>query len=108
VQLARRTDKRRTFLRGVGTWALVMLGISALSPSQLGLALWAMGQGLAWSGYEAGRAAQGLAQPESVLVAYRVLLGPGAAGLLLLAMIVAWQYPISRQAHRELLDELAV
>lgn len=163
VRLAARTDKRRAFLVGVSTWALVLLGISALSPDQLGLAyvlaglsgfgiattyvipwamipdvveydqirtgerregsfyafasffqklgtgaaLWAMGQALAAVGYLPGEPGEVVAQPFEVLVTYRVLIGPVAATLLGLAMVVVWGYPLSRSRHRALLDELA-
>lgn len=164
VWLARRTDKRRTFVLGSGVWSLMLLGISALRPDQLGLAyvlaglsgfgiattyvipwamvpdiiehdeaqtgqrregsfyafasffqklgtgaaLWAMGQALAWSGYVSPAPGGALpVQPASALTALRVFVGPVPAALLLLAMGFAWAYPISREAHRDLLRSLA-
>jgi GPH family glycoside/pentoside/hexuronide:cation symporter len=40
-------------------------------------------------------------------MAIRVFMGPAPILLLLLAIVCAWFYPISRERHRALRDELA-
>jgi GPH family glycoside/pentoside/hexuronide:cation symporter len=73
-----------------------------------GLAIWAMGQALAWSGYitpVTGEAPP--VQPEEVIFVIRVFAGPVPVVLLFLAIVCAWYYPITREKHRALLNELA-
>jgi GPH family glycoside/pentoside/hexuronide:cation symporter len=73
-----------------------------------GLALWAMGQALAITGYITPSATAALPQqPDRAVLAIRVFAGPVPAVLLLLSLLFAWRYPISRQHHRSLVDELA-
>lgn len=47
------------------------------------------------------------AQPESALIALRVLVGVVPSVMLVLSIVVAWRYPLSKQAHQELLRQLA-
>lgn len=73
-----------------------------------GAAIWAMGQALARAGYiNPTLGAPPPAQPGEVVAAIRLFAGPIPAFLLLLSILCAWFYPISRQSHRELRDELA-
>jgi GPH family glycoside/pentoside/hexuronide:cation symporter len=73
-----------------------------------GAAIWALGQALAATGYINPIQGQPLpAQPTAALQAIRIFMGPVPAVLLLLSIVFAWAYPISRERHRELRDELA-
>jgi len=164
VWLARRLDKRRAFIWGCAWWAVVLLGIFALQPQQVGLAyvlaalsgagiatayvipwamvpdivevdqaqtgqrregsyyafasffqklatgfaIWAMGQTLAWTGYLTPQAGQALPeQPAAAVTAIRWFAGPVPVVLLALAVLFAWRYSITRESHRQLLQELA-
>jgi GPH family glycoside/pentoside/hexuronide:cation symporter len=70
-------------------------------------ALWMMGQALAATGYVTPDASGALpVQPESAIQAIRFFTGPVPAVLLVLAVLFAWQYPISREAHQATLKEL--
>ena len=73
-----------------------------------GAALWAMGQALASAGYITPTSAIPLpAQPIEAVQALRLFVGPVPAVLLLLSILVAWFYPITRQVHHALVQELA-
>jgi GPH family glycoside/pentoside/hexuronide:cation symporter len=73
-----------------------------------GAALWAMGQALALTGYINPPTSGPLpAQPPQAVQAIRFFMGPVPVVLLVLAMIFAWRYPISREEHRALRDQLA-
>jgi GPH family glycoside/pentoside/hexuronide:cation symporter len=76
-----------------------------------GAALWVMGLALAVSGYitpESDPNAPLPVQPPEAVEAIRVFMGPIPAVLLLLAILFAWRYPISRERHRALRDELTL
>jgi GPH family glycoside/pentoside/hexuronide:cation symporter len=164
VWLARRLDKRRAFVIGCLSWAVVLLLIAALAPQQValayalaalsgfgiatayvipwamvpdvvevdqaatgqrregsyyafasffqklatGFALWAMGQALALSGYITPTAANPTPiQPPEAITAIRLFTGPIPAALLILAILFAWRYPITREKHRALVESLA-
>ena len=73
-----------------------------------GLALWGMGQALAWTGYITPNPSGPLpTQPEAAVAAIRIFTGPIPAVLLFLAVLFAWRYPITRESHRATLQELA-
>jgi GPH family glycoside/pentoside/hexuronide:cation symporter len=73
-----------------------------------GVALWAMGQALAYSGYITPTLDVLLpVQPVEAVDAIRFFIGPVPAILLLLALPFAWFYPISREKHQALRDQLA-
>lgn len=73
-----------------------------------GLALWAMGQALALAGYVTPNAANPTpVQPPQAITAIRLFTGPIPAALLILAILFAWQYPITREKHRALVESLA-
>jgi glycoside/pentoside/hexuronide:cation symporter, GPH family len=73
-----------------------------------GAALSAMALALASTGYITPSAAQPTPlQPAAAVQAIRWFAGPIPAALLLLAILCAWFYPITRQAHHQLLEELA-
>jgi len=72
------------------------------------LALWGMGQALAYTGYITPAVGGALpVQPEAAVQAIRVFTGPIPAVLLGLAVLFAWKYPITRESHRATLQELA-
>jgi GPH family glycoside/pentoside/hexuronide:cation symporter len=73
-----------------------------------GAAIWAMGVALALSGYiTPGGGGTLPTQPREALLVIRAFMGPIPAALLLLAIAFAWRYPITRERHQELLDQLA-
>jgi GPH family glycoside/pentoside/hexuronide:cation symporter len=73
-----------------------------------GAAIWAMGQVLAYTGYITPTAGTPVPeQPPQALLAIRTFMGPVPVVLLILAILFAWGYPISRERHRALRDELA-
>lgn len=73
-----------------------------------GLAIWAMGQTLALTGYLTPTPDAPLPQqPAEAVQAIRAFMGPVPAILLALSIVFAWFYPISRERHRALRDELA-
>ncbi|MFZ5918957.1 MAG: MFS transporter [Chloroflexota bacterium] len=73
-----------------------------------GAAIWAMGQALAFTGYITPKSGAPLpAQPAQAVQAIRFFMGPVPVVLLVLAILFSWRYPISRERHRALRDELA-
>jgi GPH family glycoside/pentoside/hexuronide:cation symporter len=73
-----------------------------------GLAIWGMGQALAWAKYITPAAGQAPPiQPPQAIQAIRIFAGPVPTVLLLLAIVCAWFYPISRENHKALLEQLA-
>lgn len=73
-----------------------------------GAAIWAMGQALAWAGYITPEPGGLLpSQPPEALEAIRLFIGPIPALLLALGIVFAWFYPITREGHRALREELA-
>jgi len=71
-------------------------------------ALWGMGQALAITGYITPPLSGHLpAQPQEAINAIRIFIGPIPAILLLLAVLFAWKYPITRESHQATLQELA-
>jgi len=73
-----------------------------------GAALWGMGMALAMTGYITPEIMGPLpVQPERAINAIRYFIGPIPAVLLILALLFAWRYPITRESHQATLDELA-
>jgi GPH family glycoside/pentoside/hexuronide:cation symporter len=73
-----------------------------------GAAIWAMGQALAITHYITPTpGAPFPEQPAGTVMTIRVFMGPVPVVLLVLAILFAWRYPISRERHRALRDELA-
>jgi GPH family glycoside/pentoside/hexuronide:cation symporter len=73
-----------------------------------GIAIWTMGQALALTGYITPESGAPLpVQPPEAVHAIRAFMGPVPAVLLVLAILFAWRYPITRERHRALRDELA-
>lgn len=74
-----------------------------------GGALWAMGLALAWTGYiTPGAGAAAPVQPPEAIFAIRLFAGPIPVVLVLLAIVCAWKYPITRASHQALLKELSL
>ena len=72
-----------------------------------GIALWALGQALAQAGYLTPVEGQLLpVQPEAAVNAIRMAIGLIPAVLLVVSILFAWRYPITRQEHRHLRDQL--
>ena len=73
-----------------------------------GAAIWAMGQLLALTGYITPDVAGVLPkQPERAVQTIRAFAGPVPAVLLMLAIVFAWRYPITRDSHRATCEALA-
>jgi GPH family glycoside/pentoside/hexuronide:cation symporter len=73
-----------------------------------GAAIWGLGQVLALTGYiTPSPGAEPPLQPHEAVQAIRFFMGPVPLVLLSLAILFAWRYPISRERHRALRDELA-
>jgi len=163
VWLSRKLDKRRAFILGSLTWALVLIGLSAIQADQLvaayllaglsgfgiatayvvpwamvpdiiefdqaetgerregsyyafasffqklatGIAIWGMGQALAATGYLTPTQGEALPlQPPAVVDAIRLFMGPIPAVLLLLGILCAWRFNITRQSHHEMVARL--
>jgi GPH family glycoside/pentoside/hexuronide:cation symporter len=98
-------DQQRTGQRREGSFYAFASFFQKLGT---GAALWAMGQALALTGYINPAPGGSLPdQPEQAVRAIRVFAGPVPAALLLLAILFAWRYPITRESHRALVSELA-
>lgn len=73
-----------------------------------GLAIWGIGQALAWANYiTPGLGEAPPIQPPQAIQVIRIFAGPVPAILLILAIICAWYYPISRESHKATLEQLA-
>ncbi|WP_448563243.1 MFS transporter [Trichothermofontia sp.] len=73
--------------------------ISLLQKIGRGLGLFLVGQVLEWSGYQGTLAVQ----PDSALQAIRIVIGPLPAIYLILGLILAYFYPLTREVHAEIL-----
>ena len=72
-----------------------------------GAAVWGMGQALAYARYITPTAGAALpAQPPAALNAIRIFMGPVPAALLLLSLLFAWRYNVTRESHQALVEEL--
>jgi GPH family glycoside/pentoside/hexuronide:cation symporter len=72
-----------------------------------GAAVWGMGQALAFAHYINPTAGADLpVQPPAALNAIRIFMGPVPAALLLLSLLFAWRYNVTRESHQALVEEL--
>lgn len=94
-------DELETGLRREGLYFSAVVFLQKLG---LALALFASGQLLDWTGYVANAATQ----PTQALWAIRLVIGPLPALLLLGSLWFAYQYPISRERHQQILAALQV
>lgn len=93
-------DEMHTGARHEGVfYSLVMLAQKAAT----GLALLVIGLALEWAGY----VPNATVQPTAALNAIRAMTGPGPALLLCGGIAFALAYPIGREAHRAVREELA-
>ncbi len=98
-------DQARTGQRREGSYYAFASFFQKLAT---GLAIWGMGQALAWAQYITPAAGAPLpVQPPQAIQAIRLFAGPIPTVLLLLAIVCAWFYPISRESHHALLEQLA-
>jgi GPH family glycoside/pentoside/hexuronide:cation symporter len=73
-----------------------------------GAALWGMGMALSVTGYITPSTSGSLpTQPAEAVDAIRFFIGPVPTVLLILAILFAWGYPITREKHQETLQTLA-
>ncbi len=73
-----------------------------------GIAIWAMGQALAFANYINPTAADPLPiQPPEAVGAIRLFMGPVPALLLVGAVLFAWRYPLTRERHERICAEIA-
>ena len=91
-------DEHKTGARREGMYTGFTLFAQKLASS---VALFAVGAFLGWSGYTAN-----MVQTESALIAIRVLFGPVPAVLLVLSIVCALFYPITREVHAKVRGEL--
>ena len=163
VWLSRKLDKRMAFILGSITWAVVLMGLSAIRSDQLvlayvlaglsgfgiatafvvpwsmvpdiiefdqaetgerregsyyafasffqklatGIAIWGMGQTLAATGYLTPVQGQPLpVHPEAAVDAIRLFMGPIPTVLLVMAILCAWKFNITRQSHHAMVEKL--
>lgn len=72
-----------------------------------GAAVWGMGQALAFAKYVNPTTGEALpVQPPAALNAIRIFMGPVPAILLLLSLLFAWRYNVTRESHQALVKEL--
>ncbi len=97
-------DELRTGERREGSFYSLVAFFQKLGT---GLALWGIGQALSASGYITPSDVDASpVQPETVIQTMRVIIGPATVSLLLVSLPIAWFYPIDRDSHRSLLEEL--
>lgn len=73
-----------------------------------GVAIWAMAQSLALANYITPTPLNPLpVQPPEAVQVIRLFMGLIPAGLLILGVIFAWRYPITRERHKDICDEIA-
>ncbi len=91
-------DELASGSRQEGIYSGVAVFIRKLSTS---IALLIIGVALDWAGY----VPEGV-QPESALWAIRIIMSPVPALLLIIAIIIAAFYPITREKHKTILEEV--
>lgn len=96
-------DQLRTGQRREGSYYALAAFFQKLGT---GLALWAMGQALALTGYVTPRPGATVVQPPEAIRAIRLFVGPVPAILLVGAILFAWWYPITRAEHQSHLEQL--
>jgi len=98
-------DELKTGLRREGSFYAFASFFQKLGT---GVAIWALGQVLAQTGYITPTPGQPLpVQPEQAVQAIRWTMGVVPAVLLSVAILFAWQYSITRESHRAMQDELS-
>ncbi|HEY5706601.1 MAG TPA: MFS transporter [Terrimicrobiaceae bacterium] len=78
-----------------------------LQKTALAIGTFVVGQLLAWAGYiSSGPNEATPEQPASALMAIRLAIGPLPAFVLIIGMILTAYYPITRESHRRVVEEL--
>lgn len=98
-------DELTTGQRREGVFYAFMVLLQKLG---LALGLFLLGQGLAIAGFREQVPCQPVPQqPDSALTAIRIAIGPLPTAVLLLGIVLAYLYPITREVHAEILLKLA-
>lgn len=94
---------------GLGCYGYIpTLDMMRMMALAAGMAIWAMGQALALAHYINPTAADPLPfQPVEVINTIRLFMGPIPAALLIIAIVFAWRYPITREHHQDLCAQIA-
>ena len=97
-------DEARTGFRREGIFYGFAVFVQKIG---IAIAIFLTSRILEWSGYIAstGGEAQSVAQPETALWTIRLIMGPIPAILILGGIVCALFYPISRQVHRQILQQ---
>lgn len=97
-------DELRTGQRREGIFYAFMVLLQKIG---LAFGLFIVGQALDWAGFQSSTTGQPLPeQPASALLAIRVAIGPLPTLALILGLVLAYLYPISREVHSEILLKL--
>ncbi|MGB5959178.1 MAG: MFS transporter [Coleofasciculaceae cyanobacterium] len=97
-------DELNTGQRREGLFCALILQFQKIA---LAIALFLVGKILAWAGFISTISGQSLAtQPESAMMAIRLLIGPVPALVLFFGLVCAYFYPITRDRHGEILLKL--
>jgi GPH family glycoside/pentoside/hexuronide:cation symporter len=98
-------DELKTGLRREGSFYAFASFFQKLGT---GLAIWALGQALAFTGYITPVTGKPLpVQPPQAMLAIRWTMGLVPAVLLTIAILFAWRYSITRESHRAMRAELS-
>ena len=99
-------DELKTGQRREGSYYAL---VSFFQKLGTGAALWVMGQIFEWVGY-INPTADGIlpVQPDTAVLAIRLFMSLVPAALLLVAIAFAWKYPLTREKHRSLLEQLEI
>jgi len=97
-------DELKTGKRREGVFYAFMVLLQKLG---LAVGLFILGQGLAHAGFIERIAGQSMPQqPDSALLAIRIAIGPLPTLTLILGLVLAYFYPITREVHAEILLKL--
>ncbi|MGC1393907.1 MAG: MFS transporter [Coleofasciculaceae cyanobacterium] len=97
-------DELNTGQRREGLFCALILQFQKIA---LAIALFLVGKILDWAGFIPTISGQSLAtQPESAMMAIRLLIGPVPALILFFGLVCAYFYPITRDRHGEILLKL--
>jgi GPH family glycoside/pentoside/hexuronide:cation symporter len=96
-------DELRTGQRREGVFYAFMVLLQKMG---LALGLFLVGQILDWAGFVEATGNTVPVQPDSALLAIRLLIGPLPAVILVGGLITAYFYPITREVHAEIMLKL--
>lgn len=99
-------DELKTGQRREGSYYAL---VSFFQKLGTGAVLWVMGQIFEWAGY-INPTADGVlpVQPDTAVLAIRLFMSLVPAALLFVAIAFAWKYPLTREKHRSLLEQLEI